>query len=93
MFLTHNQTTNFRLDENGKKVIETGRNLWEKEKLLVKSNFSFSLIVFKRLVSQGSQKVSLCGNGLNTFFNVLAILQQPVYLSMFFSSSFHQYST
>ena len=28
------------------------------------SNFSFSHSVFERLVSQGHQKVSLCGNGL-----------------------------
>ena len=28
------------------------------------SKFSFSHIVFKTLVSQGRQKVSLCGNGL-----------------------------
>ena len=28
------------------------------------SNFSFSHSVFKRIVSQGRQKVSLCGNGL-----------------------------
>ena len=28
-------------------------------------NFSFSHSVFKRLVSQGHQKVSLCGNRLN----------------------------
>ena len=28
------------------------------------SNFSFFHCVFKRLVSQGRQKVSLCGNGL-----------------------------
>ena len=43
------------------------KTVWEKEKLLVKSNFSFSHCVFKsfkRLVSQGRQKVSLCGNGL-----------------------------
>ena len=40
------------------------KTLWEKEKLLVTSNFSFSHSVFKRLVSQGSQKVSLCGIGL-----------------------------
>ena len=40
------------------------KTLWEKEKLLVMSNFSFSHSIFKRLVSQGSQKVSLCGNGL-----------------------------
>ena len=40
------------------------KTLWEKEKLLVTSNFSFSHCVFKRLVSPGRQKVSLCGNGL-----------------------------
>ena len=44
---------------NGKKT------LWEKEKLLVANSFSFSKSVFKRLVSQGRQKVSLCGNGLS----------------------------
>ena len=38
--------------------------MWEKEKLLVTSNFSFSQC-FKRLVSQGRQKVSLCGNWLS----------------------------
>ena len=40
------------------------KTLWEKEKLLVMSNFSFSHGVFKRLVSHGRQMVSLCGNGL-----------------------------
>ena len=34
------------------------------------SNFSFSHSVFKRLVSQGRQKASLCGNGLNKEGNV-----------------------
>ena len=29
------------------------------------SNFSFSHSVFKRLVTQGRQKASLCGNGLS----------------------------
>ena len=48
---------------NGKKT------LWEKEKLLVTSNFSFSHSVFKRLVSQRRLKVSLCGNGLKGEFN------------------------
>ena len=43
------------------------KTLWKKEKLLVTSNFSFSHCVFKRLVSQGPQKVSLCGNGLIPF--------------------------
>ena len=45
--------------------------MWEKEKLLVTSNFSFSHIVFKRHVSQGRQKASLCGNGLNLIFPFL----------------------
>ena len=52
------------------KIVESSLNLnkektlWVKEKLLVMSNFSFSHSVFKGLVSQGRQKVSLCGNGL-----------------------------
>ena len=76
--LTHNQMTNFRLFQtervrrrqflNLTKIEENYPNrrktLWEKEKLLVTSNFSFSYSVFKRLVSLGRQKVSLCGNGL-----------------------------
>ena len=41
------------------------KTLWEMEKLLVTSNFSFSHSVFKMLVSQGRQKVSLCGNGFS----------------------------
>ena len=41
------------------KVSESSLNV------LVMSNFSFSHSVFKRLVSEGRQKVSLCGNGLN----------------------------
>ena len=64
-----------------------GRKLWEKEKLLVTSNFSFSHSVFKRFVSQGRQKVSLCGNGLiYFFFFLLFFLQQasPVVNSCFF---------
>ena len=40
------------------------KTLLEKEKLLVMNNFSFSHSAFKRLVSQGRQKVSLCWNEL-----------------------------
>ena len=40
------------------------KTLWEREKLLVTSNFSLSHSVFKRFVSKGRQKVSMCGNGL-----------------------------
>ena len=39
--------------------------MWEKEKLLITSNFSFSHSVFKRFFSQGHQKVSLCREWVN----------------------------
>ena len=55
---------NFKFDENGSKLSKRVENIVGKEKLLVTSNFSFSHSVFKRLVSQGREKVSLCGNGL-----------------------------
>ena len=48
---------NFKFDENGRKLSKRVENT-------VTSNFSFSHSIFKRLVSQGLQKLSLCGNGL-----------------------------
>ena len=53
------------------------KTLWEKEKLLVTSNFSFSHSVFKRHVSQGRQKVSLCGNGL-TCYHTIPTFKDPL---------------
>ena len=50
--LTHYQTTNFRLFQI-ERVCRRQFHIWRKFP-----------IVFKRLVSQGRQKVSLCGNGL-----------------------------
>ena len=48
--LTLSQTTNFRLfltiDENDRKVLQTSRKHWVKEKLLIINNFSFSHSVF-----------------------------------------------
>ena len=41
------------------------KTLWEKEKLLVKSNFSFSHSVFKRLVLQTRKNQGMFGKGLN----------------------------
>ena len=41
------------------------KTLWEKEKLLVTSNFSFSQSVFKRLVMQTRKNQGLFGKGLN----------------------------
>ena len=40
------------------------KTLWEKEKLLVTSNFSFSHSVFKRLVLQTRKNQDLYGKGL-----------------------------
>ena len=59
----------FKFDENIRKFSKQVETLWVKEKLLVTSNFSFTHSVFKRLVSQGRQKVSLCGNGLRPVDN------------------------
>ena len=56
-----------KMAENYQNILKTR---WEKEKLLVTSNFSFSHIVFKRPVSQGRQKVSLCGNGLTLYHTI-----------------------
>ena len=104
--LTHYQTTNFRLFQTERvcrrqfqiwqkwqKVIKTGRKtLWEKEKLLVTSKFSFSHSVFKRLVSQGCQKVSLSENGLRgmkTNYQQCAM----VFFHFYLQSSTMSYST
>ena len=40
------------------------KTLWEKEKLLITSNFSFSHSVFKRLVLQTHKNQGLFGKGL-----------------------------
>ena len=45
------------------------KTLWEKEKLLVTSNFSFSHSVFKRLVLQTRKNQGLFGKGLNFWLN------------------------
>ena len=49
-----------------KKVLQTDRKHWEKEKLLVRSNFSFSRSVFKRLALEARKNQGLFGKGLNT---------------------------
>ena len=41
------------------------KTLWEKEKLLIMSNFSFSHSVFKRLVRQTHKNQGLFGQGLS----------------------------
>ena len=93
--LTHYQMTNFRqfqiervcrrqfqIWRKRQKIIKTDRKHWKKEKLLVTSNFSFSHSVFKELVSQGRQKASLCGNGLNSS-DISPYLNKSSYWSCF----------
>ena len=41
------------------------KTLWQREKLLVLSNFSFCHDVFKSRQMQGRQKASICGKGLS----------------------------
>ena len=53
-----------KFDENGVLFSKKVKRLWEKEKLLVTSNFSFSHSVFKRPVRQTSENKGLFGKGL-----------------------------
>ena len=76
--VTLSQTTTFRLFQTESlqtiilsliKMAESSPNrkktMWEKEKLLVRSNFSFFHIVFKRLVLQTCKNQGLLGKGLS----------------------------
>ena len=47
------------------------KTLWEKEKLLVMNNFSFSLSVFKKPVLQTSKNQGLFGKGVTLYWLVL----------------------
>ena len=49
-------------------VFNTVENIVCKGEIACTSNFSFSHNVFKRLLSQTFHDVSLCGNGLKSFF-------------------------
>ena len=57
------------------------KTLWEKEKLLVTSNFSFSLSVFKRLVLQTCKNQGLFGKGFNCYLQILWIWYRSKILS------------
>ena len=56
---------NFEYDKNAGKFTKKGRKHWEKEKLLVTSNFSFSHSVFKRLALQIRKNKDLFWKGLS----------------------------
>ena len=74
-YLTPSQMTHFRLFQTERvsrpqlKIVEGSlkwkKTLWEKEKLLVTSNFSFSHSVFNRLVLQARKNQRLFGKGLS----------------------------
>ena len=55
-----------------------GRKHWEKEKLLVTSNFSFSHSVFKRLDLQAHKNQGLFGKGLKKLFKIVAIMNESI---------------
>ena len=51
---------NFKFDQNGREKLENRqKTMWEKEKLLIMSNFSFSHSVSKRLLLQTCENKSL----------------------------------
>ena len=54
---------NFKFDENGIKLSKRVENTVGQGEIA--RNFSLSHSVFKRLVSQGRQKVSFCGIGFS----------------------------
>ena len=62
-------------------VNDREENIVGKGEIACTSNFSFPHNVFKRLLSQTRQKVSLCGNGLNKeivkFFNLTHTTVEP----------------
>ena len=74
--LTLSQTTNwkefaddnFKFDEKGGKFSKRIKTLWEKEKLLVTSYFSFSHSVFKRYVLETLKNQGLFGKELTRGF-------------------------
>ena len=51
-------------------VFDRVENIVGRGEIACTSNFSFSHNVFKKLLSQRRQKVSLCGNGLNFASNL-----------------------
>ena len=52
------------------------KTLWEKEKLLITSNFSFSRSVFKRLLLQTHKNQGLFGKGLNVDKMMLSLFNR-----------------
>ena len=85
---------NFKFDKNGRKLSKQVENTVGKGEIALRSNFSFYHSVFKRLVSQRRQKVSLCGNGLKRLWEKIntAINQHFVLIQQYFQSIQRQIS-
>ena len=62
---------NIKFAENGRKFSERIETLWEKKKLLVTSNFSFSHSVFKRPVLQTGKNQGLFEKGFTIYHTIL----------------------
>ena len=56
LFQTERVCRQFQIWRKWQKAIQTGRKLWEKEKLLVTSNFSFPHSVLKKACFPGASK-------------------------------------
>ena len=56
---------NFKFDEHGRKLSKWVENTVEKGEIARYEQFLLFPQCFQKLVSQGCQKASLCGNGLN----------------------------
>ena len=67
---------NLKFDEKFSKRRE--KTLWEKEKLLVTSIFSFSYSVFKKLLLHTLENQGLFGKGLN-FYVINSLPRDPCY--------------
>ena len=75
VLLTHYQTTNFRLFQT-KRVCRRQFQIWRNWKKVIQTGRKHcSRSVFKMLVSQGRQTVSLCGNWLINYFYKNGLLQ------------------
>ena len=71
-------------------VFDRVKNIVEKGEIACTSNFSFSHNVFKRLLFQMHQKVSLCGNGLKQC-SILNLVIKRVPIFQILLSAQHQH--
>ena len=65
---------NFKFDENGRKLSKQVENTEGKGEIARYEQFLFFSSVFKRLISHGRKKVSLCLNGLKNIQRIVSHL-------------------